>query len=45
MKKAKYVEIAQEIEDRIKSGQYQKQTALPDQESLAKEFNVSRLTI
>lgn len=45
MKKAKYVEIAQEIEERIKSGQYKKQTALPDQESLAKEFNVSRLTI
>ena len=45
MTKAKYVEVAQEIEEKIKNGRYKKQTALPDQETLAQEYNVSRLTI
>ncbi|EEJ71161.1 GntR family transcriptional regulator [Lactobacillus ultunensis] len=45
MTKAKYVEVAEEIEEKIKKGQYKRQTALPDQETLAKEYNVSRLTI
>lgn len=45
MAKAKYLEIAKIINDRINDGTYQARQPLPDQESLAKELGVSRLTV
>ncbi|CCI84847.1 GntR family transcriptional regulator [Lactobacillus pasteurii] len=45
MPTAKYIQVAQEIKKRIKSGQYHPDELLPDQETLAKEFGVSRLTV
>lgn len=45
MAKAKYLEIAKIINDRINDGTYQARQPLPDQESLAKELGVNRLTV
>lgn len=45
MVKAKYLEVAEIIHDRIDDGTYQARQPLPDQETLAKEFGVSRLTV
>lgn len=45
MTQAKYLEVAAIINQRIKDGTYQARSALPDQESLAQEFGVSRLTV
>ena len=45
MAKAKYLEVANELRKRIKQGIYNKQEPLPDQETFAQEFNVSRLTV
>lgn len=41
----KYEQIAEEIRKRIRDGIYQTKTAIPDQNTLAKEFGVSRMTI
>lgn len=41
----KYLQIACIIEQRIKTGIYLPQTFIPDQEALAQELNVSRLTV
>ena len=41
----KYQEIANEIRQRIKMGLYPVDTLIPDQITLAKEFNVSRMTM
>lgn len=45
MTKAKYLEVADELKQRINKGIYGKQDPLPDQEAFAKEFDVSRLTV
>lgn len=45
MPEAKYLKVARLIQERIKDGTYQQQDPLPDQEALAKEFGVSRLTV
>ncbi len=45
MKKAKYLEVAEVIRKRIKDGTYQVKKPLPDQQTLAKELGVSRLTV
>lgn len=45
MAKAKYLEIADELRKRIDQGIYSSQEPLPDQETFAQEFNVSRLTV
>lgn len=45
MAKAKYLQVAEEIKERIKAGIYKASTLLPDQETLAKELDVSRLTV
>lgn len=45
MAKAKYLEVADELRKRIEQGIYSKQGPLPDQETFAHEFNVSRLTV
>lgn len=45
MSEAKYLKIARIIHDRIKDGTYQAQEPLPDQEALAQELGVSRLTV
>ena len=45
MAKAKYLEVANELRKRIKQGIYNKQEPLPDQETFAHEFDVSRLTV
>ncbi len=45
MAKAKYLEVADELRKRIRQGIYDKQKPLPDQETFAQEFNVSRLTV
>ena len=42
---AKYKEVANEIRKRIKSGIYHSEEKIPDQESLAKEFGTSRVTV
>ena len=42
---AKYKEVANEIRKRIKSRIYHSEEKIPDQESLAKEFGTSRVTI
>lgn len=44
-KQAKYIEIAEKISQRIKDKIYKPRSPLPDQETLAKEFGVSRLTV
>lgn len=41
----KYKEIANEIRKRIKNGKYAIEDRLPDQETLAREFKTSRVTI
>lgn len=41
----KYEQIAKEIRKRIREGVYQPKTAMPDQNTLADEFGVSRMTI
>jgi len=41
----KYEEIANAIRERIKQGTYPVDSLIPDQVSLAKEFNVSRMTV
>lgn len=41
----KYEQIAKEIRKRIRDGVYQPKTAIPDQNTLAEEFGVSRMTI
>lgn len=45
MAQAKYLEVAKIITDRIDKGTYQKQQPIPDQETLARELGVSRLTV
>lgn len=45
MKKTKYQLVAEEIRQRIIKGTYQAKQFMPDQNALAKEFDVSRLTI
>lgn len=45
MTHAKYLEIAKIISQRINDGTYTSRLPLPDQETLAKEFGVSRLTV
>lgn len=45
MAKAKYLEIADIINQRIDNGTYPKESLLPDQQTLAKELGVSRLTV
>lgn len=45
MTEAKYLKIARIIYDRIKDGTYKVQEPLPDQEALAQELGVSRLTV
>lgn len=45
MAKAKYLEVAKIITERIKNGTYKESHPLPDQESLAEELGVSRLTV
>ncbi|RVU70633.1 MULTISPECIES: GntR family transcriptional regulator [Lactobacillus] len=45
MVKAKYLEIAKAIEAKIMDGTFKKGNPLPDQQTLAKQFNVSRLTV
>ena len=45
MAKAKYLEVADELRKRIEQGIYSNQEPLPDQETFAHEFNVSRLTV
>lgn len=45
MPEAKYLKVARIIQKRIKDGIYKTQTPLPDQEALAKELGVSRLTV
>lgn len=45
MARAKYLEVADELRKRIENGTYKKQEPLPDQETFANEFNVSRLTV
>ncbi|MBP2057355.1 GntR family transcriptional regulator [Lactobacillus colini] len=45
MTEAKYLKIARIIQNRIKDGTYQAQEPLPDQEALAQELGVSRLTV
>lgn len=45
MTQAKYLEVAKIITQRIRDKTYQARSALPDQESLAQEFGVSRLTV
>lgn len=42
---AKYLKVARIIEKRIKDGSYKPQDPIPDQEALAKELGVSRLTV
>lgn len=41
----KYEKISIEVRDRIKSGYYPQEHPIPDEHSLAKEFNCSRMTI
>ncbi|QNQ84190.1 GntR family transcriptional regulator [Lactobacillus sp. PV037] len=41
----KYLQVASIVEDRIKNKVYPPQAFLPDQEALAQELNVSRLTV
>lgn len=41
----KYLQVACTIEKRIKNGIYPPQTFIPDQQALAQELNVSRLTV
>lgn len=41
----KYLQVAQVIEQRINTGVYPPRTFIPDQEALAQELNVSRLTV
>ncbi|WEV43613.1 GntR family transcriptional regulator [Lactobacillus sp. ESL0684] len=41
----KYIDIATTLKQRINSGQYKAGTSLPQQKTLAKEFNTSRMTI
>lgn len=45
IKALKYEQVAEEIRKRIRDGIYKPQTAIPDQNTLAKEFGVSRMTI
>lgn len=45
MSEAKYLKIARIIYNRIKDGTYKAQEPLPDQEALAQELGVSRLTV
>ena len=45
MSEAKYLKIARIIHDRIKDGTYHAHEPLPDQEALAQELGVSRLTV
>ncbi|TSO26230.1 GntR family transcriptional regulator [Lactobacillus sp. LL6] len=45
MTQAKYLEVAKIITDRIDNGTYKTRQPLPDQETLAKELGVSRLTV
>ncbi|CCI85372.1 GntR family transcriptional regulator [Lactobacillus pasteurii DSM 23907 = CRBIP 24.76] len=45
MTKSKYLIIAEKIREKIQQGVYQPNTILPDQETLAQEMNVSRLTV
>lgn len=45
MKKAKYQIVAEKIRQRIITGVYQAKQLMPDQNSIAKEFDVSRLTV
>lgn len=45
MAKAKYLEVAEKIKERIQNNVYSTQEPLPDQEAFAKEFDVSRLTV
>ncbi len=41
----KYKEIALALKERIVEGKYQEGSKLPEQESLAREFKTSRVTI
>ena len=43
--KVKFEAVAQEIQTRIQKGQYVSSQKLPSEYDLAKEFEVSRLTI
>lgn len=45
MAEAKYLQIARIIKKRIQDGTYQSKDPLPDQEALAQELGVSRLTV
>lgn len=45
MTQAKYLEIANILTNRIRGGQYKARQPLPDQQALANELGVSRLTV
>lgn len=45
MGQVKYIQIADEIRDRITRGDYSPDQAIPDEMSLAKEFGCSRMTM
>lgn len=45
MQDAKYIQVVKTLKHRIKNDKYKLNTPLPNQNDLAKEFNVSRMTV